>query len=204
MGGALGQLVGGQFRVVHYKSKAFDETQRNWPIVEREAFALIFCLESLQDYFLGEPIHVFTDNKVLTYIHNATTPKLARWAARLSVFSADLHFVNGEENGLADWLSRLPHEAELERESLPIYTIALNESPKLPSREDFKAALETIAKADLPAGYFKNGLYYVLPSPLPFVPAPFRTAFLHYLHRQEWSGHMGINKCVKRASRLFT
>lgn len=165
VGGALGQLHNDSVKFVHFKSKSFDSTQRNWPIVEREAYALLFCLESLEHYFLGEPVQVHTDNKVLTYIENANTPKLARWAARLSVYSPELVFVKGEDNGLADWLSRLPPEMETERECLPIYIHAASpdDGPELPSLPEFGTALRALSPAELPPGYWKDDLYFVLP-----------------------------------------
>lgn len=90
----------------------FRGSQKNWAILEKEAFAIIECLDKLSAY-LYRPFILLTDNRNLTYIFTTnpdlrkpTTDKLQRWAMRLSAFTYSIEHIDGESNLWADLLSR--------------------------------------------------------------------------------------------------
>ena len=104
-----------------FLSGSFKGASYNWNIVEKEGYAVIAATDKLA-YLLHRQrgFHLYVDHKNILYIMNpnggATTmvPKhvedrLQRWAIRLMGFKYVIHHVPGEENYLADILSRWPN-----------------------------------------------------------------------------------------------
>ena len=95
---------------VCYFSKKFDNFQRNYSTIEKEAFALLSSLRLFHVYLgsCGYPIIVYTDHNPLTFIvrmknHNM---RLLRWALVLQEYDLKIVHIKGSENVIADALSR--------------------------------------------------------------------------------------------------
>ncbi|KAH9109965.1 hypothetical protein AeMF1_015085 [Aphanomyces euteiches] len=100
-----------------FLSGAFRGASYRWPIVEKEAFAVVESCKRLE-YLLIRPdgFRLFTDHLNLVYMFNpyGTSPnmakyqahKLQRWALTMSTFPYVVECVAGEENVWADLLSR--------------------------------------------------------------------------------------------------
>ena len=112
-GGALAQFDDNNvLRPVAFVSKKFDKTQANWPIIEKEAWALLLALQTFEHITFGCPLVIcYTDHQPLLFMSQkpAPSPKLLRWINTLSRFSYTLKRVTGETNYAADWLSRYAH-----------------------------------------------------------------------------------------------
>lgn len=55
----------GQHRVISFASKSLTETERRYCQTEKEALALVWCVERFQYYLLGKKFDLVTDCKVL-------------------------------------------------------------------------------------------------------------------------------------------
>ncbi|KAF0731194.1 hypothetical protein Ae201684_011457 [Aphanomyces euteiches] len=100
-----------------FLSGAFTGASERWPIVEKEAFAVVESCKRL-DYILIRPagFRLFTDHKNLQYIFNPAgqspnmaryqAHKLERWALVLSSFPYTIECLPGEDNVWGDLLSR--------------------------------------------------------------------------------------------------
>jgi hypothetical protein len=106
VGGMLLQKVAGMERPVSFVSKAFTPAESKWSTIEQEAFAIYYCVTSLQHFLLGHPFVVETDHKNLLYLERATAPKIVRWRLRLQEFNFQLVHIAGKSNVVADALSR--------------------------------------------------------------------------------------------------
>eukprot|EP01029_Cantina_marsupialis_P031421 TRINITY_DN904_c0_g1_i10.p1 TRINITY_DN904_c0_g1~~TRINITY_DN904_c0_g1_i10.p1 ORF type:complete len:3001 (+),score=270.61 TRINITY_DN904_c0_g1_i10:136-9003(+) len=93
---------------VLYIAKSLTDTQSRWCITEKEAYAIVFCLLKTQQYVLGSHITVETDHNNLRWMKNSVSAKIQRWVTLLAPFNYSILFKPGEENVLADGLSRLP------------------------------------------------------------------------------------------------
>jgi len=81
--GALSQIDdNNQARVISFCSKTLNNAQKNYSTVEKQLLAIIFSLEKFREYIDGQIIHLFTDNKALSYLHSMknTSQGLARCA----------------------------------------------------------------------------------------------------------------------------
>ena len=115
IGAYLYQIIDGEERVIMFLSKSFTKVQLSWGIPDKEAFAILHTLKTL-DYLLRDTRFVLkTDHANLTYLTADMSPKVQRWRQYISEYNFEIEFIEGEKNIVADSLSRL---AEIPVESI--------------------------------------------------------------------------------------
>lgn len=117
IGAVLSQRDGdGQLRPVSFMSKKLDKSQLSWSTYEKEFFAIVYALEHWEMHlrFSSHKITIHTDHDSLKYISHQQTlkAKQIRWIERLNSFDIELHHIKGEDNAVADALSRRPDHSE--------------------------------------------------------------------------------------------
>lgn len=93
---------------VAFFSTTLTAAQRRWSINEKEAFALTRAVEHFDAYVRGHSFTCEVDHRNLTF--TATTsasPKIERWRHRLSEYDMVVQYLPGEDNSVADALSRV-------------------------------------------------------------------------------------------------
>ena len=109
IGALLLQETGdGERCVVEFASKCFNETEKRYPTIEQEAYAVVFAILRWQHYLLGKHFELETDHKPLVWLQSKKDcrGKLGRWALRLEEFDFSIRHVAGKDNADADLLSR--------------------------------------------------------------------------------------------------
>ena len=95
---------------VAFLSKKINAAQRNYSVHEWELLAVIEALKAWRCYLYGSatPIDIFTDHHSLQWIN--TQPNLSarqcRWVEQLQDYSFKIQHLSGENNVVADALSR--------------------------------------------------------------------------------------------------
>src|SRR5699024_2999118 len=110
MGAILLLEVDGQRHVVEYASKRFSKAQLRYPIIEKEATAIMFALNKWEHYLLGSKFKIETDHKPLEWLRTKgdCRGKLGRMALRLEEFERfNINYIPGSKNADADALSRI-------------------------------------------------------------------------------------------------
>jgi len=98
-------------------------------------------LKEFRNILLGQQIIVHTDHENLTYKH-FNSDRVMRWRLFIEEYSPDLRYIKGENNVVADALSRLPKElAKLPR----------NDEPLDDSMEAFYATMDCYAREKAPS-----------------------------------------------------
>ena len=123
IGGYLYQLLGDKEIPIAFVSKALTEQQAaKWSTIEKEGFAIYYCLQKLQ--YLLRDIHftVKTDhlNLAWRFLNNETNPRVKRWKLAIQEFDFDIEYLEGSANIAADCLSRMPHELTHGVEDTPL------------------------------------------------------------------------------------
>ena len=98
----------GDEAVIQYTSYTFDDVERRWPIMEREAFAAVWAVQTFRPYILGSHFVIRTDNSAVASLKTAHQPKLQRWSLLLAEFSYEIAHRPGKMHSHVDALSRLP------------------------------------------------------------------------------------------------
>ncbi|CAH9100957.1 unnamed protein product [Cuscuta epithymum] len=116
VGAVLGQKVGRAAHVIYYASSTLNEAQKNYSTTEKEMLAVVFALEKFRSYLLGTKVIVYTDHAALRFLmtKKEAKPRLIRWVLLLSEFDIEIKDKKGAENSVADHLSRLVPNKEIE------------------------------------------------------------------------------------------
>jgi hypothetical protein len=111
-------------KVVQYISHQLSSSQQNWSTIEKECYAVVYCLLKLRPYLYGHghPVRVLTDHQPLRSLftkqfHNT---KIERWSVLLTEYQADIQYIQGKKNLKADMLSRIPPQPILSSPALPM------------------------------------------------------------------------------------
>ena len=97
-------------RPVAFESWTFKGAELNYPVHEKEMLAIIRALKKWRTDLIGVPFVIYTDHKTLENFDTQRdlSRRQARWMEFLSQYDGKIVYVKGEENTVADALSRLP------------------------------------------------------------------------------------------------
>jgi hypothetical protein len=93
---------------IAYESHLMTPAERNYPVHEQELLAVIHALQKWKMLLLGMKVNVMTDHHSLTYLlkQRNLSRRQARWLEILSDFDIHFEYIKGEDNSVADALSR--------------------------------------------------------------------------------------------------
>ena len=144
-----------------YMSRALTKTEQRYSNIERELLAIVFALGRLNHYTFGRTITVQNDHQPLQSICIVSArPRLQRLLLQLAHYDINIVFLWGNENVIADALSRvcLPQSNNFETkesniDDIPVHHItqsapvsqtrlqelrtAMQSDPTLQSKEDY-------------------------------------------------------------------
>ena len=135
----LGAVISQKSKPIAFYSRKLNPAQTRYTTTERELLAIVETLKEFKNILLGQNIRVYTDHKNLTY-KSFNTDRVLRWRLILEEFSPELVYIKGQNNVIADALSRLEIAD----------TSKKNKKPKL----DKLAELYALDDEDLPADAF--------------------------------------------------
>lgn len=111
---------------IEFISKALTPTQYRWNTTEKECYAIVFALKKWEKILIDKPFTLWSDHENLSYINDSGSSKVLRWKMFLLEFDFIIKYIKGEENLVADCLSRC---VEMHDELLsPISAIAATKS----------------------------------------------------------------------------
>lgn len=120
LGAVLSHCINGQERPVLFASRALTKAEKNYPILHREALAIVFAMEKFYRYVFGRRVKIVTDHKPLESIFGERKSKpavaasrLQRYIVRMSIFDFEISAIKGKDNAIADCLSRLPCKGDV-------------------------------------------------------------------------------------------
>ncbi|MCO5557758.1 hypothetical protein L7F22_011329 [Adiantum nelumboides] len=111
---------------IYYISKCLSKAEKNYNTTEREALAVIFVVTKFKHYLLGSKVILHVDHQALIYIVNKASlvGKMARWMLILQEFDYVIQHTPGNQNAMADFLSRLEKQGpDVEEGELPDATL---------------------------------------------------------------------------------
>jgi hypothetical protein len=94
--------------LIAYESHLMTPAERNYPVHEQELLAVIHALQKWKMLLLGMKVNVMTDHHSLTYLlkQRNLSRRQARWSEILADFDLHFQYIRGEDNTVADALSR--------------------------------------------------------------------------------------------------
>ena len=140
MGATLVQLHDQIWRPLAFWSKSFNHAQRSYAAFDKEMLAISYSVQHFRNFIEGQQITVRTDHKPLVFAltkkSDLFTPLQRRHLSFISQFIDKIYYRKGEENIVADTLSRIP-ESDF---TTDLATVSSTTSNSLPSPIDFRKA----------------------------------------------------------------
>ena len=88
-------------------SKNLTCAQLNWSVKEKECFAIVYALKKFEYLLRGCTFKLFIDHRKLLYLYLESSAKVVRWSLAVQDYDFTLGHIAGEQNIVADQLSRL-------------------------------------------------------------------------------------------------
>ena len=102
----LGAVISQEGKPIAFYSRKLKPEQTRYTTTERELLSIVETLKEFRNILLGHKIVVHTDHKNLT-CKNFNTERVMRWHLILEEYGPMLEYIKGEQNVVADALSRL-------------------------------------------------------------------------------------------------
>jgi hypothetical protein len=173
-------------RPVAFDSMQLNNAQKNYPVHEKEMLAIVRALKKWRSDLLGSQFIVYTDHRTLENFETQKdlSRRQARWMEHLSQFDMSIHYIRGEDNTVADALSRLPADAcesvsedvdvadsplrwdswlKVQTSCNAILTISVDESFLNDVREGYKhdEFCQKLSSVKMPGVHTEHGLWYL-------------------------------------------
>jgi hypothetical protein len=102
-------------RPVAFDSMQLKGPEKNYPVHEKELLAIIRALKKWRSDLLGIPITVYTNHRTLENFDTQRdlSRRQLRWQEFMSQYDMTITYIQGEDNTVADALSRVPDGAYL-------------------------------------------------------------------------------------------
>lgn len=152
----FGSVLCQENKIIGYYSHKFNQSQKNYNVIEKELIAIILSLKFFRKLILGCDITVHTDNKNLTLTKDNYDSKVERWLTICNEYNARLVHINGSDNLAADYLSRLTKIEELEITS----DSCIKEISENPTRDNLKKFHEITGHPGINAMYLTLKKYF--------------------------------------------
>ena len=102
----LGAVISQDNKPIAFYSRKLNPAQTRYTTTERELLSIVETLKEFLTILLGHRIIVHTDHKNLVCKH-FNTERVMRWRLVLEEYGPELNYIKGENNIVADALSRL-------------------------------------------------------------------------------------------------
>ena len=102
-------------RPIQYVSAKLSSAAQKYSVIEKECYAVVYCLDKLRCYLLGAEFVVFVDHKPLLslFTKQMKNTRVQRWSILFAEFGAKIKYRPGPSNVKADMLSRIPDNTEI-------------------------------------------------------------------------------------------
>ena len=110
----LGAVITQKGKVLAYFSRKLSLAQRKYSITELELVSIVEYLKEFKGMLWGQRLKVFTDHKNL--VRDAlglTCDRVYRWRLILEEYGPQIVYIKGEDNIVADTMSRLEYDPEI-------------------------------------------------------------------------------------------
>ncbi|XP_063837227.1 uncharacterized protein K02A2.6-like [Ostrinia nubilalis] len=124
----------GTERPIMMASRTLQPHERRYGQIDKEALAIVFGLTKFHEFLAGRKFCIITDHKPLLGLFNPKklipdqiSPRMLRWALKLSAYEYDIQYRPGKSLGNADALSRWTADATAVDIEKPVREVLLLE-----------------------------------------------------------------------------
>ena len=198
VGAALHQMINNKPYPVGFFSKKLSDPQKKYSTYDRELLAAYLAVLHFKDLLEGRTVTLCTDHKPLVSAFKSTNPaktdRQQRHLSCISEYISDMIYIRGQDNVVADCLSRPVNAISIDAADLPAIARAQQTDEEIKEYDeklkDFPLQNNLLIKCDVSSYH-----------PRPFVPSSMRKDIFHNFHNLSHPGVKGSLRLVK--SRYF-
>ena len=200
---AIGRVLMQEGHPIAYESRKLNDTERRYPVHDKEMTAIIHCLRLWRHYLLGSRFTIMTDNVATSYFQNQKklSPKQARWQEFLAEFDYVMEYKPGKANVVADALSR---KAMLASVSSVASNLLERVKEGLLQGPMAKGLMELAKEGKTRQFWVEDDLLYTTGRRM-YVPkwGNLRRDIMKECHDSKWAGHPGMQRTMALLEELY-
>lgn len=214
-------------QVIAYASRCLTETERNWPIRELEAYAIVWSITHFRSYLRDSVgFEVRTDHESLRWLWKVNdNRRIARWCLLLAEYNFSIRYRAGKQQQHVDIFTRdvspdQDEETTIDKITVPrntgrcVLANSLHESvePFTPESKDCEVLryipsldkLKTEVEEEIRRGHVKSTTLqvidgiYVNHNDKIYVPMKYRGNIMYAYHYTPVGGHEGVTRTFNR------
>lgn len=188
VGGSLMQLNQKNWEPVAFLSVKLSQSQQKWSTYDRELFAMYTGVKRFRHMLEGRKFIIYTDQKPLIYAFKQNpekcSPRQWRHLDFISQFSTDVRHVKGNENLVADALSRIEIDQITNSPFLNFENFAQEQKDDMELQELQKNNTSSLELKIMPSPISSVELLCDISTgnPRPIVPGNLRRAIFEHFH----------------------
>jgi hypothetical protein len=188
----VGAIVSQNGKPLYCFSRKLTGAQLRYTTTEKEALAIIWALQHLRSMLFGQRVIIHTDHSNLTFMNESQSPRIQRWKLLLDEFQPTIRYIKGEDNCVADYLSRLPDINAIDTDLRYPFSLDVIREYQLEDSQ-CHGILTTESTPPVPL-VVKDNLLVHATSGIPFIPTALRPHCIRWMHSS--LQHAGITKTV--------
>lgn len=212
LGVVLTQTIDNREKVIAYASRTLNPAEKNYSTTEKECLAVVWGIQKMRMYLEGYRFLVITDHQSLKWLKNIQSPagRIARWNLYLQQFDFEIQYRKGNQNVLADALSRSPLYTEAGDDADEEICTMMGPDPWYPTlKEKIQQEPENYPDYQIRNGKVFRHLFHRLDYANTearwklCLPREDRDRIFRENHDDPTAGHMGIAKTIARISQHY-
>lgn len=200
IGAVLQQLKNGAWEPLSFFSRKLSPTQVKYSPYDRELLAIYKSIQYFRHMLEAKVFTIYTDHKPLTHAfqsrRDTCSPRQFRYLDYIAQFTTDLRHISGNDNIVADTLSRIEAVTSVDYETL---AKAQEQDPELLELLQGGSSLN-LQRTNLPNTDLPLYCDTTTPSPRPFVVESMRRQVFDAMHSLS---HPGANTTIKLVAQRF-
>lgn len=207
VGASLNQLKNDNYEPLGYYSKRMTDTQKKYSAYDRELLAIYQAIKHFRTSIEGRDFIIYTDHKPLLSMFNKKfeqcTPRQLRHIDFIGQFSTNIQHVLGENNIIADMLSRIKSPEISEIQSIDYKKLETEQKTDIQLKSLLSNETKTSLKLELVNIPGVNAQIYCDQydnKTRPYVPLSLRKQYFSLIHNLS---HPGVKSTTKLITDRF-
>lgn len=130
---AIGAVLSQEGHPVCYVSRTLNSHEKNYSVTDKEFLAIVYSINYFRPYVYGRKFKVITDHAPIKYLNSKYKGKEfsqrnQRWILKLQEFNFEIEYLQGKENKVADFLSRIENSPPINNDNSSESNMDLSET----------------------------------------------------------------------------